>query len=92
MKTLSITYLTYNRNGTELLANLSGEQIYLFDVNKSYSTYKYNSILTMYPTQSPSTSSSPNEIPSTSVCDKHKSEVESKNGFSKQLSNEDEKK
>ena len=30
---LASTYLTFSQNGNELLANLGGEQIYLFDVN-----------------------------------------------------------
>lgn len=32
-RTLATTYLTYSPDGTELLVNLGGEQIYLFDVN-----------------------------------------------------------
>lgn len=33
-RTLASTYLTFSPDGSELLANLGGEQIYLFDVNK----------------------------------------------------------
>ena len=32
MKTLSVTHLTFSQNGSELLLNLGGEQLYLFDV------------------------------------------------------------
>ncbi len=46
MKSLAVTYLTYNQHGTELLVNLSGEQIYLFDVNNSFK-FKYNSYQTL---------------------------------------------
>ena len=41
MNYLSVTYLTYNQSGSELLVNLSGEQIYLFDVNSSFQ-FKYD--------------------------------------------------
>ena len=46
MKTLSITCLTFSPDGRELLVNLGGEQIYLFDVNndgKSVTKFKYDS-------------------------------------------------
>ncbi|KAH9500217.1 WD and tetratricopeptide repeats containing protein [Bulinus truncatus] len=33
-RTLASTYLTFGPDGSELLVNLGGEQIYLFDVNK----------------------------------------------------------
>ncbi|XP_059152428.1 WD and tetratricopeptide repeats protein 1-like [Physella acuta] len=33
-RTLASTFLTFGPDGSELLANLGGEQIYLFDVNK----------------------------------------------------------
>ena len=46
MKHLSITYLTYNPSGNELLVNLSNEQIYLFDVNNSFQ-FKYNTYQTL---------------------------------------------
>ncbi len=32
MKTLSITFLAFNQDGNELLVNLGGEQLYLFDL------------------------------------------------------------
>ena len=38
MKTLSVTHLTFNAAGDELLVNLGGEQLYLFNVNNSAST------------------------------------------------------
>lgn len=47
-KYYSITYLTFNANGSELLVNLSGEQIYLYDVNSCKSSqFKYNSFQSM---------------------------------------------
>lgn len=33
-RTLAATYITFSPDGTQLLANLGGEQIYLFDVNR----------------------------------------------------------
>lgn len=33
-RTLASTYLTFSPDGSELLVNLGGEQIYLFDINK----------------------------------------------------------
>ncbi|XP_013417552.1 WD and tetratricopeptide repeats protein 1 isoform X2 [Lingula anatina] len=33
-RTLASTYVTFGPDGTELLVNLGGEQIYLFDINK----------------------------------------------------------
>ena len=33
-RTLASTYVTFSPDGNELLVNLGGEQIYLFDVNK----------------------------------------------------------
>lgn len=33
MKTLSVTYLTFSPDGKELLVNLGGEQLYLYDLN-----------------------------------------------------------
>lgn len=33
-RTLASTYLTFGPDGSELLVNLGGEQIYLFDVSK----------------------------------------------------------
>lgn len=34
-RTLAITYLTFGPKGNELLVNIGGEQVYLFDVNKA---------------------------------------------------------
>ena len=34
-RALASTYLTFSPAGTELLVNLKGEQIYLFDANSS---------------------------------------------------------
>jgi len=33
-RTLASTYVTFGPDGNELLVNLGGEQIYLFDINK----------------------------------------------------------
>jgi len=33
-RTLASTYVTFGPDGNELLVNLGGEQIYLFDVNR----------------------------------------------------------
>ncbi len=48
MKTLSVTFLTFGPDGTELLVNLGGEQLYLYDLNGKnkeaslkYDSYKY---------------------------------------------------
>ncbi|XP_064627626.1 WD and tetratricopeptide repeats protein 1-like [Lineus longissimus] len=41
-RTLASTYLTFSPEGNELLVNLGGEQIYLFDVNKSRKAIKLN--------------------------------------------------
>eukprot|EP00092_Neocalanus_flemingeri_P014221 GFUD01015341.1.p1 GENE.GFUD01015341.1~~GFUD01015341.1.p1 ORF type:complete len:697 (-),score=185.79 GFUD01015341.1:222-2312(-) len=38
MRPLTSTYITYNKDGTELLCNLGGEQIYLYDKFALYST------------------------------------------------------
>lgn len=35
-RTLASTYVTFSPTGTELLVNLGGEQIYLFDVNAKH--------------------------------------------------------
>lgn len=34
---LATTYISFNSAGTEMLANIGGEQIYLYDVNSSRS-------------------------------------------------------
>jgi WD and tetratricopeptide repeat-containing protein 1 len=41
-RTLASTYLTFSPEGSELLVNLGGEQIYLFDVNKKRKAIKFN--------------------------------------------------
>lgn len=33
-RTLASTYVTFSPDGNELLVNLGGEQVYLFDINK----------------------------------------------------------
>jgi len=38
LRPLTSTYITYNKEGTELLCNLGGEQIYLYDKFALYST------------------------------------------------------
>ncbi len=46
LKQLAITYVAFNiENCNELLVNISGEQIYLFDINQQYSSqiFKFNS-------------------------------------------------
>lgn len=53
MKTLSVTHLTFSSNGSELLLNLGGEQLYLFDILtnltsstqdiKKFNKFKYDS-------------------------------------------------
>ena len=41
-RTLAATYLTFSPDGSELLVNLGGEQIYLFDVNQMGKTPKFH--------------------------------------------------
>ena len=41
-RTLASTYLTFSPDGTELLVNLGGEQIYLFDVNQQRKAEKFD--------------------------------------------------
>ncbi len=41
-RTLASTYLTFSPDGAELLVNLGGEQIYLFDVNRSRKPQKFD--------------------------------------------------
>lgn len=45
MKTLSVTHLTFSPVGNELLVNLGGEQLYLFDLMDTTNNYnfKFNS-------------------------------------------------
>ena len=40
-KRFSTTYLTFNDNGDELLVNMGGEQIYLFDINNNSRSTTY---------------------------------------------------
>ena len=41
-RTLASTYLTFSPDGREMLVNLGGEQIYLFDVNKRRKPQKFS--------------------------------------------------
>ena len=41
-RTLASTYLTFSPDGNELLVNLGGEQIYLFDINRPHQVQKYD--------------------------------------------------
>ncbi|CAC5412061.1 WDTC1 [Mytilus coruscus] len=41
-RTLASTYLTFSPDGTQLLVNLGGEQIYLFDVNSQKKAEKFD--------------------------------------------------
>ena len=41
-RTLAATYLTFSPDGNELLVNLGGEQIYLFDINRKRSALKFD--------------------------------------------------
>ncbi|XP_074645517.1 WD and tetratricopeptide repeats protein 1-like [Tubulanus polymorphus] len=41
-RTLASTYVTFSPDGNELLVNLGGEQIYLFDINKRLLPLKYD--------------------------------------------------
>ncbi|KAL4233448.1 WD and tetratricopeptide repeat-containing protein [Mactra antiquata] len=42
LRALTATYVTFSPDGTELLANLGGEQIYLFDVNQKRRIQKFD--------------------------------------------------
>lgn len=46
-RTLASTYVTYSPDGSELLVNLGGEQIYLFDVNKKRKPQKFDMSLVL---------------------------------------------
>ncbi|CAI9718792.1 and tetratricopeptide repeats 1-like [Octopus vulgaris] len=46
-RTLASTYVTYSPDGSELLVNLGGEQIYLFDVNKKRKPQKFDTSLVL---------------------------------------------
>ena len=41
-RTLASTYVTFGPDGTELLVNLGGEQIYLYDVNKKLPLQRFD--------------------------------------------------
>ena len=41
-RTLASTYVTYSPDGNELLVNLGGEQIYLFDVNNRRNLQRFD--------------------------------------------------
>jgi len=45
MKTLSVTFLTFSTDSNELLVNLGGEQLYLFDLDgkNPEASLKFNS-------------------------------------------------
>ncbi|KAH3888973.1 hypothetical protein DPMN_013018 [Dreissena polymorpha] len=45
LRALAATYVTFNPDGSELLVNLGGEQIYLFDVNRKRRIEKFSSIV-----------------------------------------------
>ena len=42
LRALAATYVTFSPDGTELLVNLGGEQIYLFDVNRKRQIEKFD--------------------------------------------------
>ncbi len=57
MKTLTVTHLTFSPNGSELLVNLGGEQLYLFNVLhsninaneiKEFDSFRYDSFRDMF--------------------------------------------
>lgn len=41
-RTLASTYVTFGPDGSELLVNLGGEQIYLFDINKNLKPHRFD--------------------------------------------------
>lgn len=41
-RNLASTYLTFSADGNELLVNLGGEQIYLFDINNKRKPKKFD--------------------------------------------------
>lgn len=41
-RTLASTYLTFSPDGRELLVNLGGEQIYIFDINRNRKAEKFD--------------------------------------------------
>jgi len=49
MRTLSVTFLTFSPDGSELLVNLGGEQLYLFGMNKADAVkFKYDSYTQLF--------------------------------------------
>lgn len=44
-RTLASTFLTFGPDGSELLVNLGGEQIYMFDVNKPQRPQRFDKSL-----------------------------------------------
>ena len=47
LRALAATYVTFSPDGTELLVNLGGEQIYLFDVNRKRRMQKFDTSMVM---------------------------------------------
>lgn len=63
MKTLSITFLTFSPSGDQLLVNLGGEQLYLYDFiphqsdeDSSVRSFKFDSYRELFKSSSTSTS------------------------------------
>lgn len=63
MKTLSITFLTFSPSGDQLLVNLGGEQLYLYDFlphqsdeDSSVRSFKFDSYRELFKSSSASTS------------------------------------
>lgn len=50
LRALAATYITFSPDGKELLANLGGEQIYLFDVNRRNIPQKFDLSMVLGPT------------------------------------------
>ena len=47
LRALAATYVTFSPDGTELLVNLGGEQIYLFDVNSKRRMQKFETSMVL---------------------------------------------
>ena len=47
LRALAATYVTFSPDGTELLVNLGGEQIYLFDVNQKRRMQKFDTTMVL---------------------------------------------
>ena len=47
LRALAATYVTFSPDGTELLVNLGGEQIYLFDVNRKRRMQKFDTAMVL---------------------------------------------